>query len=662
MIAPRIATKKVRRLVVLLIKPTRYDDRGYPLQFRRGVLPTNSLAVMYSLTLSAAQAIGVDVVVRCFDETVWSQRFNPAAAVAQYRDDQTKVVCAFVGVQTNQFPRAADLARAAMRAGATAIIGGWHVSGSIAAMLDGISHADPKRPGIPCPHIMPPEIERIMDEGIIVCTGEAERIWPTILGDILSGQSQPLYRGGKPRIDDKMLPDYQPDFFDDFASSMRTLDTGRGCPFQCSFCVIINVQGRQPRHRNPLAIISLVKAICEREGQAHFFFTDDNFPRNPRWEEILDGLIELRANGDEISFLVQCDLAAFKLPRFVEKLAHAGCTSVFFGMESLRPENLAGAGKVQNKPDDYRQMVALYHQHGIGVHAAYIIGFPADTPQSILEDVETLKAIGVDQASFYILMPLPGSEDHIRLFCDGVWIDPDFNKFDSFRPVTKHPLMTEAELLAAYASCFRNFYRPGHIITSLKKLPKRVRSGMLRNAVWYRNSVFGEGVHPMMCGFWSVRHRLDRRPGLPKESFWRFWRREAAFRLCYLGCLIAELYILQHIYFEVELEPAIRTMVEQKLRHARHFNPETAEVFVHRRIEHLSQELKGLGDWLNRTFRLPPTRQWLNRFWINYGMHKWHLFWRADLHLRMVPHALTEIVYTVRFGLMMLRNFKTLSA
>ena len=98
--------------------------------------------------------------------------------------------------------------------------------------------------------------------------------------------------------------------------------------------------------------------------------------------------------------MVEADLVAWKIPQFVELLAEAGCNQVFMGVETVRQETLNAARKRQNKVRDYAEMCARYHEFGIVCHAGYILGFPTDTPQTIAEDIETLKGIGFDQVSF----------------------------------------------------------------------------------------------------------------------------------------------------------------------------------------------------------------------------------------------------------------------
>ena len=177
-------------------------------------------------------------------------------------------------------------------------------------MHDGVSDAN--RKDIPCPGQMPDDIQALMDSGAVVFHGEAEAVWGQALGEIIAGRPQPLYRGGRPAFNRAPLPEYPAGYFEGgFVTPIRTFDTSRGCPFACSFCTIINVQGRDPRERDPDAIVAEVRRLCEDEkrkntkkrddpnykGSADFFFTDDNFARSHCWRPLLEGLVELRRQG-----------------------------------------------------------------------------------------------------------------------------------------------------------------------------------------------------------------------------------------------------------------------------------------------------------------------------------------------------------------------------
>src|SRR3990167_8462278 len=146
----------VRRLVVYLVKPSKYDDDGYVIRYWRGVLPSNTMTCLYGLTddVRAREALGpLQWHIELVDETV--QRVNVPAILRAGRRPGTKVIVGLVGAQSNQFARASDLARALRGGGVEGLVGGFHVSGSLALL-----------PAVP------PEIQALMDAGVTVVAGE----------------------------------------------------------------------------------------------------------------------------------------------------------------------------------------------------------------------------------------------------------------------------------------------------------------------------------------------------------------------------------------------------------------------------------------------------------------------------------------------------------
>ena len=129
------------------------------------------------------------------------------------------------------------------------------------------------------------------------------------------------------------------------------------------------------RYRSAELVLQAIEENHAR-GVTIYFLTDDNFARNPVWEQIFDGLIAMRQRGIEIVFMMQTDTQAYKIPRFIEKASQAGCYLAFIGMESINAENLEAVGKKQNRTGDYAAMVNSWHEHNILVHVGYIIGVP----------------------------------------------------------------------------------------------------------------------------------------------------------------------------------------------------------------------------------------------------------------------------------------------
>ena len=155
-----------------------------------------------------------------------------------------------------------------------------------------------------------------------------------------------------------------------------SFDLGRGCPFQCSFCTIINVQGRKSRFRTADDLEGIIRENLA-QGIKAFFITDDNLARNRHWEEFFDRLIKLNEEeGLKANLTIQVDTLCHRIPNFIDKAKRAGVMRAFIGLENINPDNLLAANKRQNKITEYRHMLQQWHERGIFTLAGYILGFP----------------------------------------------------------------------------------------------------------------------------------------------------------------------------------------------------------------------------------------------------------------------------------------------
>jgi radical SAM superfamily enzyme YgiQ (UPF0313 family) len=509
----------IDRFRIVLIKPSKYDDDGYVIRFWKGVLPSNTLNVLNGLTQDVIRrgVLGdLEIEVVTFDET--AEKLPVNKIIRWSRRPGLKLVVGLVGVQTNQFPRALDLARQFRAVGIDVIMGGFHTSGTV-NMLG----ADE------------PDIQELIREGITVVSGEVEGKWDGILADCLHGQLKPLYSYAYDLqdlvdISDAPLPVTSRKTMKHFAEpAFGTADTSRGCPFACSFCTIINVQGRKMRERSPESIVELLRLNYREHGITFYFFTDDNFARKKLWRETFEAIIRLRKEeGVKVSFMMQVDLAK-KPKEFVPLAAEAGCTQVFIGMESVNPQNLKAEGKAQNKVEEYQGIIKEWHDAGVVVHTGYIVGLPWDTKEQVGKDVQYLMdVIQPDQASFFMLTPLPGSHDHKEMRGRGEWMDPDFNKRDSFHATIKHPNMTAEEWTESYLDAWKTFYSKENLIRILsrwKDNPK-VYWNLMAVYFWYKNAALIEKEHPMVAGFFRLKDRRARRPGFSVDPLWtHLWKR-----------------------------------------------------------------------------------------------------------------------------------------
>ena len=493
---------------LILIKPSHYDDDGYVIQFWRSAMPSNSLAVLHGLAdeCGRRKIFGQDVELRltAIDET--NTRVRVKRLVGLIRKDGGRGMIGLVGVQSNQYPRSLDLARSFRAHGLPVVIGGFHVSGCL-AMFDSPT----------------PELQEAMDMGVTLFAGEAEGRLDELLRDAYADRLKPLYDYSNqlPDITSAPLPILPAKTVLRNSGGQSSFDAGRGCPFTCSFCTIINVQGRKSRSRSPEDIASIVRENV-RQGIKRFFITDDNFARNSSWEPIFDSLIALRRQeGLKFNLALQVDTLCHRIDGFIEKAARAGVKRVFIGLENIRPENLIHASKRQNHITEYRKMLQAWRQRHVFIIAGYILGFPNDTPESIAYDLEIIKReLPIDILEFFFLTPLPGSRDHQQMVAEGRWMEPDLNIFDLNHVTAHHPVMDAEAWRKAYRAAWDAFYSEEHIVTVMKRANAAPMSlgKVLGAMVWFYQSILKEGVHPLESGFLRRKVRTDRRPGRAIEN------------------------------------------------------------------------------------------------------------------------------------------------
>jgi radical SAM superfamily enzyme YgiQ (UPF0313 family) len=272
------------------------------------------------------------------------------------------------------------------------------------------------------------------------------------------------------------------------------------------------------------------------QGVRNFFITDDNLARNQCWEPIFDRLIAMRENeGLKFWIVAQVDTMAHKIRGFLEKAARAGVNRVFIGLENINPDSLKDARKGQNQIAEYRAMLQGWHRVGALTFAGYILGFPGDTPESIERDIRIIqRELPVDLLEFFILTPLPGSADHKRLHLAGVEMEHDMNRYDVVHVTTRHPKMTDGELLGIYRKAWDLYYSPRHVETVLRRA--KAWGYDPHNMMWKLISFHAppafENVHPLDGGILRRKYRRDRRPTMPLENPVSFYARHAWGTVC----------------------------------------------------------------------------------------------------------------------------------
>ena len=545
------------KFFVELIKPSHYDDDGYVIQWRKSWIPSNTLACINALTQDAADrnVLGnnVEFVINAYDEM--NIVIPVTDIICRFKNGGEHGIVLFVGVQSNQFPRTMDIVRQFLKENIQVAIGGFHVSGSISMLPQ-----------------LPEELKEATEAGIALFAGEAEEgRLVEVFNDAYQEKLKPIYNhlDDLPGLEGQPMPIMPASVAERFVSKIGSFDAGRGCSFLCSFCTVINVQGRKSRYRDPDDVEKMIRSNISN-GINDFFLTDDNFARNKNWEAIFDRLINLRENQGfkHVKFTMQIDSLAHKIKNFVSKAARAGCRRVFIGLESINPENLQAVNKRQNKITEYRRMFQAWRNARVVTVAGYILGFPADTPEKIEQDIKTIQQeLPVDLLEFFCLTPLPGSEDHKNNHLKGEWMDPDLNKYDLEHITTSHSRMSKEEWEQIYQNAWDLYYSPEHIKTLIRRAaaggpnPSRV----MLHIHQFHGTIKYQNVHPLQGGFLRRKVRTQRRPGMPKENPLFFYPKRAWETVSGLVPFALYYFRLRSIRKKIKREPGRRTYTDKAL-------------------------------------------------------------------------------------------------
>lgn len=417
-------------LQVVIVKPSKYTAEGYVERFRCGFMPNSTVPYLRSMTPSVVKDTSVEV--HSVDEYVHTD-LDYLSLLKRHSTGQT--LLALVGVQSHQLHRALDLAAYARRNGCMVVIGG--------------------------PHAMTCDTSMLQGRGVSFALAEAELIWPEILRDAVDGELQSVYGRQHRWQQDLESPVIVPPGRKDlgrYVIPMLGIYPARGCPFLCNFCSVIKIAGRRIRSQSIETTLASLRG-AKAAGVRTIMFTSDNFNKYPQAEELLAAMVDERLGLD---FFVQCDTQIARQERLVAMLAEAGCYQMFVGVESFNRQTLLAARKGQNRPETYREIVRLCREHGISSHFSNIIGFPQDTPQGVDEHLEILQQMGPTWASFYILCPIPGTEQYDDFLARGLITEKNLDRFDTTCLTWRHPCFSRDQLLERLFKCYRDFFSVRH--------------------------------------------------------------------------------------------------------------------------------------------------------------------------------------------------------
>ncbi len=331
--------------------------------------------------------------------------------------------------------------------------------------------------------------EHYRDHFDILFIGEAEYIWPEFLAEWKDGKHRLEYRQvGKVDMAHSPLPRW-----DKVAADMRHylvggVQTTRGCPFDCEFCDVIYIYGRQARHKSINHVLSEISAM-ERLGVSHVFLCDDNFIGNPRYgKSLLRELIPLnRSFRRPLGFHTQITLNVAKDDEMLGLLADANFIALFIGVETPNKESLIETNKPQNYKTDIVADIKKIHSYAMPVQGSMIVGFDHDDTGIFDMQFDFLQESGIVNPGLTVLQAPIGTKLWVRLHKEGrvvrlSEVNPTLTTSHQTNIIPKR--MTRAELLSGFHDLVKrvrdwhNFeVRAKRMLDQVQRRPNVRRSG-----------------------------------------------------------------------------------------------------------------------------------------------------------------------------------------
>jgi Fe-S oxidoreductase len=272
-----------------------------------------------------------------------------------------------------------------------------------------------------------------------VFLGEAENLWKLFLEDFECGVEQRMYTGNTTYdLSDSKIPRYDLFNYEAFKKSNSfikfiPIQASRGCPHDCSFCVVSKFYGKRIRKKPVSQVVEEIKYLQSIGIDSLLFFVDDNLFVDRKYaKELLKALIPLK-----VKYLAQSDVKVAEDPELLELAYQSGCLLIFIGFESIKMdsfeinENNWKMRQIQN----YKTAIEKIQSRGMVVYGAFVVGFQKDD----LSTFDTIRDFVLEnniQAQFTLLTPLPGSRVYKEMEENGRLIDKVFWDKCSFLDMT----------------------------------------------------------------------------------------------------------------------------------------------------------------------------------------------------------------------------------
>ncbi|MFH1160364.1 MAG: radical SAM protein [bacterium] len=304
--------------------------------------------------------------------------------------------------------------------------------------------------------------EEALKHGDSVVVGEAEEKWEQCLRDFEEGKLKPVYEA-QSYVPYKTQKPPRWDLVHMKRIFQVAIQVSRGCPFNCDFCLVTKIFGRNMRYREIGNVVDEIRAAPSK----YVFFVDDNLTINKRYaKELMKAIKPLR-----ISWGCMCSIDVAKDDELLNAMADAGCFNILIGFESLNPDSLDASNKHHNRRGTiYEEAIQKIHAQGIHINASFVVGFDNDTLDEFERIYDFTLKHSLPNVNLHLLHAPPGSDIYKRYRAEGRLLKYDPELGVGHLPTIQYKYMSQIDLFDKYMETVARLYSFDTVLQKAKNL------------------------------------------------------------------------------------------------------------------------------------------------------------------------------------------------
>lgn len=309
-----------------------------------------------------------------------------------------------------------------------------------------------------------------------VVVGEAEGVWPGIVNDLRDRRLKPVYDGRRERLDLDATPLPRFDLLDPGLYNRITVQTQRGCPFDCVFCASSIRLAPGFRAKSPERVLAEVDAVRAIWDKPFLEFADDNtFADKARARKLLDGLA-----SRDVRWFTETDISVADDPELLARLRDSGCAQLLIGLESPSQSTLTGVeGRGDwkaGRAESYAEAIRRIQAHGVSVNGCFVLGLDGAGPDQFDDILDFVRQSGLHEVQVTVMTPFPGTPLYESLLRQGrLPVTDPWESCTLFDVVYEPRGVTREELVAGLHHCTRELYNDDEVRRRRRSLREQWR-------------------------------------------------------------------------------------------------------------------------------------------------------------------------------------------